>query len=195
MANVKVLVSGTEGLLNLTDKGDVVEVVPSVSDWGSKTVTPAWVRLMITNVPGGQQSAENRLRDYLTDWSDQFTYTEVSGAAQGQQRYRVEVSPALADDFDIETKKQIRDDILNRFNGVKTGQSKIHFEFDSFPGIPLDELAQVVSEVAHGFRRFRFPEALIDQALASVNPGEPAEFERTWTWTKDNIEDKLIQTV
>lgn len=193
MATVKVLVSGTDTLLNLVDKGDVVEVVPSVSDWGTKTVTPEWIRLTITDTPGGQQAAEDALREYLVGWGDQFSYTEVSGAGAGEQRYRVEVDLALANDFDIETKKEIRDDILVRFDGVKTSQSATYFEFDSYPEIPLDEIEQVVRDTVHSFRRFRFPEALVDAALASVNPGEPAEFSRTWAWTKDNIEDKLVQ--
>ena len=188
MADVKVLLAGNDQL-NFAEKGDVVDMVPSVSDWGNATVTPTWVRLVIENIPGDQGEAEQTIRDYLTSWENEFMYSLVDGAATGYQRYRVEASPEIANDFDIETKKAIRDNILERFNGSIYDQSKIHFEFDSYPEIPLDELAFVISKVA--YRRFRFSDLLIDAAVASVSSGEPAEFLRTQLWVRDNIIDKL----
>lgn len=188
MADVKVLLAGNDQL-NLAEKGDVVEMVPSVSDWGSATVTPDWVRLVIGGVSGDQEQAEQTIRDYLTSWENEFLYSLVVGADTGYQRYRVEASPEIANDFDIETKKAIRDDVLERFSGTIYEQSKTHFEFDSFPEIPLDEISFIIARVA--YRRFRFPDSLIDAAVASVNPGEPAEFSRTQLWVRDNIIDKL----
>lgn len=188
MANVKVLIAGSDNLGN-AEKGDVVEVVPSVSDWGNATVTPDWVRLIITGVPGTQQQAEDMVRGYLQAWEKEFEYSEVEGASGGQQRYRVEASAEIANDIDLSNKQQIRDNILARFDGALANQSGTHFEFDTYPGLPLDEIAFVINQIA--FRRFKFPEALVDQALASVEAGQPAEFTRTVTFVQNNIIDKL----
>lgn len=189
MADVKVLIAGTNNLGN-AEKGDVVEVVPSVSDWGSATVTPDWVRLVVTNVPGAtQQVAEDNVRIYLQAWEDEFSYTEVSGATGGQQRYRVEASPEIANDFDLTTKLEIRDNILARFDGTPVNQSATHMEFDTYPGIPLDEIEFVINQIS--YRRFQFPESIVDQALGTVNPGEPAEFSRNINFVQSNIVDKL----
>lgn len=188
MADVKVLIAGSDNL-SLAEKGDVVEVVPSVSDWGSGTVTPDWVRLVITNVPGTQQEAEDLIRSYLQAWEKEFTISDVSGADAGEQRYRVEASPEIANDFDLSTKLEIRDTILTRFDGTIVNQSGAHFEFDSYSGIPLDEIAFEINQLH--YRRFRFSDALVDQALSTVNPGEPVEFIRTRAWVLDNIIDKL----
>lgn len=188
MANVKVLIAGSNNLGN-AEKGDVVEVVPSVSDWGSATVTPDWVRLTITGVPGTQQQAEDMVRGYLQAWEKEFEYSEVAGATGGQQRYRVQASAEIANDIDLSNKQQIRDDILARFDGTLVNQSGTHFEFDTYPGLPLDEIAFVINQFA--FRRFKFPEALVNQALASVQEGQPAEFSRTVSFVNNNIIDKL----
>ena len=189
MADVKVLIAGSNNLGN-AEKGDVIEVVPSVSDWGSATVTPDWLRLTITGVPGAtQQLAEDKVRDYLVAWEDEFIYTEVLGAAGGQQRYRVEASPEIANDFDLNTKLEIRDRILARFDGTAVNQSSSHMEFDTYPGLPLDEIAFEINQVS--YRRFQFPENLVDNALGSVNPGEPAEFSRNINYVESNIVDKL----
>jgi len=187
--DVKILIAGSNNLSS-AEKGDVVEVVPSVSDWGSGTVTPDWVRLIITNVPGAsQQEAENSIREYLQAWEKEFIYNEVAGADAGEQRYRVEASPEIAGDFDLATKIEIRDNILARFDGTLANQSQTHFEFDTYPGLPLDEIAFEINQIA--YRRFCFSEAMVDDALASVNPGEPVEFSRKKSWVNSNIIDKL----
>jgi len=189
MPNVKILIAGSSNLGN-AGKGDVIEVVPSVSDWGSGTVTPNWVRLVITNVPGAtQQIAEDTVREYLQAWEDEFLYSEVAGADAGKQRYRVEASPEIANDFDLATKLEIRDNILTRFDGTLANQSQTHFEFDTYPSLPLDEIAFEINQIA--YRRFCFSEAMVDDALASVNPGEPVEFSKKKSWVNSNIIDKL----
>jgi hypothetical protein len=187
--NVKVLVAGSNNLGN-AEKGDVIEVVPSVSDWGSATVTPDWLRLTITNVPGvTQQLAEDKVRAYLQAWEGEFIYSIVLGAPDGQWRYRIEASAEIANDFDLNTKLEIRDRILARFNGTPVDQSSSHMEFDAYPGIPMDEIAFEINQIS--YRRFRFSEKLVNQALDSVNPGEPAEFSRNMNYVQSNIVDKL----
>lgn len=189
MSDVKVLIAGNSDF-GIAEKGDVVEVVPSTHDWGSRTVAPDWIRLTITNAPGAQDKAEDTLREYLGSWRDAFAYSKVSGASAGQQRYRIEIIPELSSEFDLVTKQSIRDKLLSAFNGSLASQSKIHMEFDSdVVDHPLDELQNVMSLVA--FRRFRFPDSLVDSALATVSPGEPAEFTRTFNWVKSNVIDKL----
>jgi len=189
MPNVKILIAGSNNLSN-AEKGDVVEVVTSVSDWGSATVTPDWMRLVITNVPGAtQQIAEDTVREYLQAWENEFVYSEVDGADTGEQRYRVEASAEIANDFDLSAKLEIRDNILTRFDGTLANQSQIHFEFDTYPGLPLDEIEFEINQIA--YRRFKFPESLVDQALGTVNPGEPVEFSRKKSWVNSNIIDKL----
>ncbi len=189
MAAVKVLVAGSNNL-GIAEKGDVVEVVPSVSDWGNATVAPDWVRLTITNVSGStQQLAENKVREYLQSWEGEFSYSVVLGAPDGQWRYRVEASLEITNDFDLTTKLEIRDNILARFNGALANQSQTHFEFDTYPNLPMDEIAFEINQIA--YRRFRFPESLVNQALGSVNLGEPAEFSRNMNYIQSNIIDKL----
>jgi len=184
MTDVKVLIAGSNNLGN-AEKGDVVEVVPSISDWGSATVTPDWIRLVITNVPGStQQEAEDRMRVYLQAWEKEFSFSEVSS-----QRYRVEASSEIANDFDLAEKLEIRDRILTRFGGTLANQSKTHFEFDSVHVPELEEIAFEIKQIA--YRRFRFTNALVDTALDSVSPGEPVEFIRTRQWVQNNIIDKL----
>lgn len=188
MATVKVLLAGSDNFHTAT-KGDVIEVVPSVSDWGNATVTPDWVRLNITDVPGTQQQAEDTVRAYLQSWQGAFEYTEVPGAANGQQRYRVEASPEIANDFDLSGKLEIRDRILTRFNGTLANQSATHFEFDTYPGLPLDEMAFEISQIA--YRRFRFPENMVNNAVALVSSGQPVTVNRTRTFVLNNIIDKM----
>jgi len=189
MADVKLLIAGNN-THDIVQKGDVIEVIPIESDWGSKTVTPDWIRLTITNVPGAQKNAEDRLREYLVDWRGAFTYTKVDGAASGLQRYRVEVDSELADSFDMYAKRFIRDTYLESFNGTIANQSAVHIEFDSEDtDFELEELSNVMAWI--GFRRFRFPDDLVDQALLSVVSGEPAEFSRTFNWAKQNVIDKV----
>jgi len=189
MPDVKVLIAASSEF-SFAERGDVVEVVPSTHDWGSATVAPDWVRLTITGVPGAtQQAAEDRIRNYLESWCKGFEYGELDGAAEGQQRYGVQAIPELANDFDLSDKLEIRDRILNRFDGALVNQGPTFFTFDSYPGIPLDEIEFELGQIA--YRRFRFSDQLIDQALAQVNAGEAAEFSRTATWVTENIIDKL----
>lgn len=188
MADVKLLIAGSNNL-NVAEKGDVIEVVPSTNDWGNATVTPDWIRLVVTNVPGTQEEAENLVRTLMQSWDQEFEYSEVGDAPLGQQRYRVQASAEIANDIDLGSKLQLRDAILDRFNGTLANQSPTHFEFDATPGLPLDEIAIVIKEL--GFRRYYFPEAMINQALASVNTGEPAEFSRTISWVNNNVIDRL----
>ena len=189
MSDVKILIAGNSNF-GIAEKGDVIEVVGSQSDWGVRTVTPDWIRLVITNVPGSQQRSEDTLRGYLGNWGELFEYSKASGAPANRQRYRINIVPELINDFDLGTRLEIRDKILETFNGVLTGQSKSHMEFETdVADHPLDELANVISWMA--FRRFCFPESLVDAALASVSSGEPSEYYRTFTWAKDNVIDKL----
>lgn len=192
MADVKVLVIGDNSFSGGIQKGDVWEVVPSVSDWGNATVAPKWVRLTITNVPGTQENAENTVRQYLTSWREGFTYSEVAGATGGQQRYRVEVTPEIGAALPQSIEIAIRDAILARFDGTLANQqASSHFEFDTYPGLPLDEIAFEVSQVTGGLRRYRFSDALVDNALAGVPDGQPAEETATAQFVNNNIIDKL----
>lgn len=189
MPDVKVLIAATD-TFTFAEKGDVVEVVPSTHDWGNATVSPNWIRFTITNVPGAtQEAAENTIRTYLENWQRGFSVSEVNGATGDNQRYRVEAIPELANDFDLSTKLTIRDRILSRFDGAVANQSATHFEFDTYAGLPLDEIEFELSQIS--YRRFRFSDALVDQALATVNPGEPALFSRNANWVQNNIIDKL----
>jgi hypothetical protein len=189
MPDVKVLIAASDDF-SFAERGDVVEVVPSTHDWGSATVSPDWVRLTITGVPGAtQQAAEDLIRKRLESWEKGFEYGEINGAAEGRQRYGVQAIPELANDFDLSTKLQIRDRIINRFGGTLVNQGATFFTFDADPGIPLDEIGFELGQIA--YRRYRFSDALIDQALAQVSPGEAAEFTRNATWVTNNIIDKL----
>ena len=189
MSDVKILIAGNS-TFGTAKKGDVVEVIGSQSDWGSRTITPDWIRLVITDVSGSQQNSEDRLREYLGNWGEPFEYSKVAGAPTNRQRYRIGIISEFVDHFDFGTKLEIRDRILEVFDGVLTGQSQSHMEFETdVLDHPLDELANVISWMT--FRRFCFSEALVDFVLASASFGEPVEYYRTFTWAKDNIIDKL----
>ena len=157
MPDVKVLIAASENF-TFAERGDVVEVVSSQQDWGGATVVPDWIRLTIRNVPGGtQQIAEDRIRAYLGAWEGEFLISEVEGAGLGEQRYRVQASPEIANDFDLADKLEIRDRILNRFDGTVANQSPTHFEFDSYPGIPLDEVQFEIGQISTGVSGFLTP--------------------------------------
>jgi hypothetical protein len=187
MATVKVLIAASD--FNLCSKGDVVEVVSAEQDWGSATVLPKWIRLTITNVPGSQVNAENNLREYIRDWKKGFEYSKITGASTGVQRYRVTVVPNLLANFDLETKKDLRDKIISEFNGSLVNQSQTSFEFDGEPELEIEEIGNVIS--LESFRRFRFSDTMINQAIAASQPGDSVEFERTFSWVKANVIDKL----
>ena len=189
--NVKLLVAGDPPPV-AADKGDVVEVVPSTFDWGSKTVTPAWLRLTVTGVtgtPDTQIGAENKVRAWLQAWQKGFDYSEATGATGGQQRYRIEAIPEVANDLSQAVKVRLRDAIVSRMDGTVANQGTAFVEIDAAPSWPLDEIAFVVNQLA--YRRFQFPAALVDSALATVNPGEPVEFVRAQAQANNLVLDKL----
>jgi len=188
MSDVKILIAGTDAL-GTAKKGDVIDVVGSASDWGSRTVTPNWIRLIITGIPGSQEVAENLVRGYLTSWKDKFLYRTVSGAIVGKQRYRIEISSDVVGSFDMSTKKEIREKFLEEFDGVLVNQSKNHIEFDSYPEIPIEAAKLLMSSIA--YRRFCFPQYLVDAVLAGAVSGQPVLYYRTISWVRDNIIDKL----
>jgi hypothetical protein len=193
MADVRVLVIGADrNNWRKGEKGDVWEVVQSGVDWGNKTTAPEWVRLTITGVPGTQEEAEERIRGYLTDWRRGFILSEVAGATGNLQRYRVEVVEELGEALPANIEIAIRNHILGRFNGnLVAQQASVFFEFDSYPGLPLDEVSYEISQVTGGLRRYRFADAVVDNALNGVTPGQPAEESATFVWVSSNIIDKL----
>lgn len=195
MADVKMLIIGTaRGNWKKGKKGDTWEVVSSQQDWGNATVSPDWLRLTITDVPGTQAEAEQAIRDaYLQPYSTGFLYIEVAGAGAGEQRYRVEVRPEL-DTVTTPLFNAIRDGITSRFatTGTHVNQSNRRwFEFDAFPGLPLDEVEQQLDESAEGARRFQLDANLVDNAIGSVAAGEPATLSITNASAQTNIQDKL----
>lgn len=195
MPDVKFLIAGDPAPSPSIDKGDVIEVVPSTSDWGSSTVAPNWIRLTVTGIngapqfPNTQQGAEDKARGWLSAWQDAFTYSEVAGAAEGMQRYRVEAGPEIVDDLDAAVRIQLRDSVVARLGGTIADQGPNFVEVDADPGWPLDEIAFVINQLS--FRRFKFPDALVDSALSGSTDGQPLEFTRTRQQANNLIIDKL----
>lgn len=188
---VKVLVAGDPPPA-LAEKGDVIEVVPSTSDWGSKTTAPNWIRLNVTGVSSDgdtQQGAEDRIRGYLSMWESGFSIADVEGAAEGLQRYRIEAMPELANDLSQEVKLQLRDAIVARMGGTVADQGGTFVEIDAAPGWPHDEIMEEIRKLK--FRRFNFAAALVDNALSGATEGEPLEFTRTFSQVQSLINDKL----
>jgi hypothetical protein len=192
---VKLLVAGVG--LGARETGAVIEVVSSAQDWGAATVAPKWIRATISNMPGTtQEAAEDNARDLLSSWADAFTYSEVAGAGAGQQRYRVEASQQIANDFGPNAKVKLRDHLLAWFQSVSgdtttiANQSGTHVEYDSVSGIPLSEIENELMGVID-FNRYVFPQSLVDQALGSVNAGEPAHFVRTRQEVNALVIDRL----
>ena len=189
MADVKLLVIGTaRGNWRKGKKGDVWEVVSSVQDWGSATVSPDWVRLTITGVPGTQTEAEQLIRAaYMQPYSTGFDYSEVAGV------YRVEVKPELGT-ITTPLFNAIRDGVCARFatTGTFTNQSNRRwFEFDGGPGIPLDEIEQELDVHAEGAKRHALDENIVDDAIGGVAAGDPAPWAIAYTTPQAEIVDKL----
>jgi len=188
---VKFLIAGTPPPA-AAEKGDVVEVVPSTSDWGNATVTPTWIRLNVTGITSAEDTqigAEDKARAWLEAWHGAFTFMEVAGATPPMQRYRVEAEPNLLNDLTVARRNQLRNAIVAFLGGTLANQGQGFIEVDGSPGTPLDELENIVNML--NYRRFNFPSTLIDQALNGTTPGEPKEVTITFTQANNLVEDKL----
>lgn len=198
--SVKLLIAGDPPPPQ-AEKGDVVEVVRSTSDWGAKTVAPTWIRLTVTGVTSGpdtQEAAEEKARGWLNAWQAGFTYAKVTGAGAGRQRYRIEAAPEIANDLDQAVKLQVRDALVSVVpNGLVAGQGTNFVEIDGDePNPPAvedpiaeGEFMRVVSTLA--YRRFFFPASLVDTALAGATAGQPLEFTRTQSQANSLVVDRL----
>lgn len=173
-------------------KGDVISMVPAACDWGSATVIPAWVRLSVTEVVADtQQAADEKGQGWITSGRKGFRYSYIDGAAEGWQRYKVEAVPSLAANMGPETKAAMRDAIVAETGGVVVDQGSNFADFDiAVPPLwGLDEIAQIVDDI--GFRRYCVPDSMIDTAIASTAPGDPAEYTRTQTQMDSILIDKM----
>lgn len=189
MANIKLLIAATD--MPPAEKGDVVEVVGSNLDWGLKTVAPSWIRLTVTGVPGDQQSSENKVRDYLSSWGSAFKYSKVVSPTPGKGRYRIDLSPELDSVFTLENKIDLRNAILAETEGEVISQSKRHLEIETSIRPDVNDIEAIVSQYA--YRRYRFPDSMIDAVLRLSVSGEPSHFTRSYDWVTANIIDKLRQ--
>lgn len=182
---VKLLVAGDpppgSGALH---KGDIIEVVPWSSDWGAKTVSPSWIRLTVTDVPGTDQvDAEDRARLWLSNWRDAFTVSSIPGGI------RVEAGATLIASLPAARRIQIRNKLVELTGGTVSNQGQGFIEITTTSAYPLIELADEISRME--FRRWRFPASVIDTAVAGSTPGQPIEVSRTMQQATAIVEDKL----
>lgn len=187
MAQIKLLIAAVD--MPPAEKGDVVEVIGDGLDWGTKTVAPSWIRLTVTNVPGSQSVAEARARDYLASWGKAFKYSRVASPTPGLARYRIEMSPELDDLFSMETKLDLRDAILAETEGTIVVQTKRHIELETAVRPEINILEAIVEQFA--YRRYRFPDSMVDSAMLFAVPGDVVEFTRPYSWVTSNVVDKL----
>lgn len=187
--DVRVLIAADTMATDLLHSGDVVDILKPEQDWGYQTVAPDWIRLTIERVPGTSEEAHTTIEKLLEGWNHAFVYSDVGGASEGHQRYRVSIRPEEADNFDMRTKSQLHTDVMTPFSGSFVTSEPMYFEFDSDKDIPLNEIGNVLAWA--GYRRFRLSEGLVTAALAGVSDGEPAPLSREWNWVKNKIVDKM----
>jgi hypothetical protein len=193
MADVKVLIIGTSrGGWAKGKKGDIWAITPG--DFGTAETAPDWVQLTVTDVPGATQAeAVATMHQYIKSVATGFQFSEVAGAGVGEQRYRVESRPEVGR-LPNPIFLAVRNGVTARFaiTGDHVGQSPGNwFEFDSSPGLPLDEIEYEATQAAEDSRRYQLSDNYVDNLLGGVAAGQPAEDSQTWAWLQSNVEDKL----
>lgn len=191
MSDVKLLLRATSAVgWKKGKKGDLWAITPG--DYGTAEVAPDWVQLTVTDVPGTQAEAIALMHQYLESLATGFDYTEVAGAAVGEQRYRVAAHAELGA-IPNPIFLAIRNGVTARFattGAHESQQPRRWFEFDGDEGIPLDELGYQAEKSAEDSRRYTMGDNYVDN-LPSVPAGTPISDTQTWTWLELNIQDKL----